>query len=83
MHSSPTPSLAEGENNEPSKTTCIPHQAAHTNEAGHMPEMVGDRNHQSRCRDEKCSALTTVQCTDCKVKLLSLHVEKYLTLPPK
>ncbi|GFY53183.1 hypothetical protein TNIN_268281 [Trichonephila inaurata madagascariensis] len=28
-------------------TTCIPHQAAHNNEARNMPEMVGDRNHQS------------------------------------
>ncbi|GFS55133.1 DDE_Tnp_1_7 domain-containing protein [Trichonephila inaurata madagascariensis] len=65
---SPTPSLAEDENDEPPPkrrvTTCIPHQAAHNNEARDMPEMVGDRNHRSRCRNEKCSALTTVQCTD-------------------
>ncbi|GFY50840.1 hypothetical protein TNIN_395891 [Trichonephila inaurata madagascariensis] len=27
-------------------TTCIPHPAAHNNEAGRMPEMVGDRNHR-------------------------------------
>ncbi|GFY65853.1 uncharacterized protein TNIN_233251 [Trichonephila inaurata madagascariensis] len=27
-------------------TTCIPHQAAHNNEARYMPEMVRDRNHR-------------------------------------
>ncbi|GFY20883.1 DDE_Tnp_1_7 domain-containing protein [Trichonephila clavipes] len=46
---SPTPLLAEDENDEPPPklraTTCIPHQAAHNNEARHLPEMVGDRNH--------------------------------------
>ncbi|GFY11069.1 uncharacterized protein TNCV_4470551 [Trichonephila clavipes] len=45
----PTPSLAEDENDEPLPkrrvTTCIPRQAAHNNEARHMPEIVGDRNH--------------------------------------
>ncbi|XP_035224597.1 uncharacterized protein LOC118197198 [Stegodyphus dumicola] len=70
---SPTPSLAEDENDEPPPkrrvTTCIPHQAARNNEARHMPEMVGDRTHRSRCRNENCSALTNVQCTDCKVFL--------------
>ncbi|GFX45386.1 DDE_Tnp_1_7 domain-containing protein [Trichonephila clavipes] len=68
-----TPSLADDENDEPPPkrrvTTCIPHQATHNNEATYMPEMVGDRNHRSRCRNEKYSALTTVQCTDCKVFL--------------
>ncbi|GFS58370.1 hypothetical protein TNIN_60511 [Trichonephila inaurata madagascariensis] len=29
-----------------SPTTCIPHQAAHNNEARSMPEIVGDRNHR-------------------------------------
>ncbi|GFR04502.1 DDE_Tnp_1_7 domain-containing protein [Trichonephila clavata] len=47
---SPTPSLAEDENDEPPPkrrvTTCIPHQAARNKEARHMPEMVGDRTHQ-------------------------------------
>ncbi|GFY73806.1 uncharacterized protein TNIN_202741 [Trichonephila inaurata madagascariensis] len=65
-------SPAEDENDEPNPkrrvTTCIPCQAAHNNEARHMPEMVGDRNHRCK-RKEKCSALTTVQCTDCKVFL--------------
>ncbi|GFY73348.1 hypothetical protein TNIN_254891, partial [Trichonephila inaurata madagascariensis] len=60
--------LTEDENDEPPPnrrvTTCIPHHAAHINEARHMPEIVGDRNDRSRCRKEKCSAFTTVQCTD-------------------
>ncbi|GFY46644.1 hypothetical protein TNIN_42291 [Trichonephila inaurata madagascariensis] len=50
---SPTPSLAEDENDEPPPkrrvTTYISHQAAPNNEARHMPEMVGDRNHRSKC----------------------------------
>ncbi|GFS63173.1 hypothetical protein TNIN_47941 [Trichonephila inaurata madagascariensis] len=49
---SPTPSLAKDENDEPPPkrrvTTCIPHQAAHNNEARHMPEMVEGRNHRSK-----------------------------------
>ncbi|GFY66538.1 DDE_Tnp_1_7 domain-containing protein [Trichonephila inaurata madagascariensis] len=56
---SPSPSLAEDENDEPPSnhrvTTYIPHQARQ------MPGMVGDRNHRRRCRNEKCSAFTTVQ----------------------
>ncbi|GFS42986.1 DDE_Tnp_1_7 domain-containing protein [Trichonephila inaurata madagascariensis] len=54
---STTPSQAEVENDEPPPkrrvTTYIPHQAAHNNETRHMPEIVGDRNHRSRCRNEK------------------------------
>ncbi|GFV09168.1 cuticle protein 16.8 [Trichonephila clavipes] len=61
-------------------TTCIPHQAAHMNEAMHMPEMVGDMNHRSRCRNEKCSALTNVQCTDCAVVLAALAVTAFANL---
>ncbi|GFX68968.1 hypothetical protein TNCV_683271 [Trichonephila clavipes] len=42
---SPTPSRDEDENDEPPPkrrvTTCIPHQAAHNNEARYMSEMVG------------------------------------------
>ncbi|GFU56786.1 DDE_3 domain-containing protein [Trichonephila clavipes] len=42
---SSTPSLAEDENDEPPPKlrdmTCIPHQAAHNNEARHRPEMGG------------------------------------------
>ncbi|GFS81093.1 transposable element Tc3 transposase [Trichonephila clavipes] len=61
---SPTPSLAEDETDEPNQkrrvTTCVSHQAAHDNEATHIPEMVEDRNHRSRCRNKKCTALTTV-----------------------
>ncbi|GFY72406.1 hypothetical protein TNIN_327631 [Trichonephila inaurata madagascariensis] len=55
---SPTPSLAEDENYEPPPkrrvTTCIPHQAACNNEARHMPEMVGYRNH--RCKGAERSS---------------------------
>ncbi|GFV00922.1 transposable element Tcb2 transposase [Trichonephila clavipes] len=46
---SPTPSLAEDENDEPPPkrrvTTCIRHQVARNNEPRHIPELVGDRNH--------------------------------------
>ncbi|GFY37009.1 hypothetical protein TNIN_149821 [Trichonephila inaurata madagascariensis] len=52
---SPTSSLAEYENDEPSPksrvTTSIPHQATHNNEARHMPERVGDRNHRSTVQE--------------------------------
>nr|XP_015910855.3 piggyBac transposable element-derived protein 3 [Parasteatoda tepidariorum] len=68
-----SPTDDEDDNDEPPSRrrvrASIPHEAARSQEARHMPEMIGDRAHRSRCRNSKCSALTTVHCTDCKVFL--------------
>lgn len=68
---SSTPTLSDDEGDEPPTkrraTICIPHEAAQSKDAKHMPKIIGDRAHRSRCRNNKCSALTTVRCTDCKM----------------
>ncbi|GBM29756.1 PiggyBac transposable element-derived protein 1 [Araneus ventricosus] len=48
---------------------CMPHDSARKKDVRHMPEMVGDRIHRSKCRMPKCNALTTVRCSKCKVFL--------------
>ncbi|GFS98144.1 uncharacterized protein NPIL_515781 [Nephila pilipes] len=41
---------------------CMPHDSARKNDIGHMPEMMDDRDHRSKCRMPKCSSCKIFLC---------------------
>lgn len=45
----------------------LPHESASNKKERHIPEIIGDRVHRSKCRRSACNAQTTVSCSSCKV----------------